>query len=249
MKIGTEGPMPPEINTLGFENSDSICLLGVEIDKDISNLDNNFSKVLEKMRSTIFYWSRFKLSLPGRIAVLKSLVLPLVSHLGSILMPSNRILNEMQNLMDDFGRGNLNVAKNRITLPTELGGLGLFCLRNFLIAQQAGWVLKAEKSKRDCWRYNLYVKSYKNVLNCNSYDFSIPRHPILSGLVKSFGEVRLHFESSGHNYKSAIFLKKPFFNRGPHDRLLVDENYLGITNNYLACEFLAKQKFEFFLIT
>jgi hypothetical protein len=47
-------------------------VLGFEIDSKVENLDRNFDNCITKMRKTVGNWSRFRLSLPGRIAIAKS---------------------------------------------------------------------------------------------------------------------------------------------------------------------------------
>jgi hypothetical protein len=49
----------------------------------------------------------------------------------------------------DFALDGTRIAKDRVTLPVEMGGLGLFDVEKFLVSQQAGWVFKALKSSRD----------------------------------------------------------------------------------------------------
>jgi hypothetical protein len=55
-------------------------------------------------------------------------------------MPSPVKMKKIQELLDKFATGSMNFAGNRISLPREQGGLGLFDLENFLMAQQAKWI-------------------------------------------------------------------------------------------------------------
>jgi len=70
----------------------------------------------------------------------------------------------MQKILDDFAIGSMNYARARITMPVEMGGLGLFDIEKFLISQQVGWIFKAHKSSRDNWRYKLRSLCNGNVL-------------------------------------------------------------------------------------
>jgi hypothetical protein len=123
MQVGNLIAPSNEILSLGFSHVDSIRILGVDIDQNISNLDQNFAIILDRVRSSISSWKRYNLTLNGRINVIKSLLVSLINHLGCILMPSRQILNNLQKEIDDFAIGKLNVAKNRICLPPDCGGL------------------------------------------------------------------------------------------------------------------------------
>jgi hypothetical protein len=102
MFIGPDNGEREKITGLGFEVVKSIHLLGTEIDDTCSQLKKNFNKTIEKIYQLTTFWARFNLSLPGRINVSKSLMLPLVTYLGSIIMPEKKQLVRMQSLNDDF---------------------------------------------------------------------------------------------------------------------------------------------------
>jgi len=68
-------------------------------------------------------------------------------------MPSPEKIRAMQKILDEFAIGKMNFARDRVTLPITMGGLGLFCVEKFLVSQQSKWVLKAHALSRDNWRY------------------------------------------------------------------------------------------------
>jgi len=155
MQIGNKIQISQEIKDLGFAFDDKIKILGMEIDSELENLDINFSNALIAIKKSINFWEKLNLSLQGRINVAKSLLFSQIIYLGSILMPSRQKINDIQNSLDNFVIGNLNFAKNRITLPTVEGGLGMFNVEEFLTAQQCVWILRANISTRDNWRVRL----------------------------------------------------------------------------------------------
>ncbi len=91
-------------------------------------------------------------------------------------MPSRNVLKKIQNSIDDFTVGKLYVAKNRITIPLEYGGLGMFKLDDFLRAQQCMWILRAFKSQRDNWRTDLFRITFGNPLIANKLIVCNLRH-------------------------------------------------------------------------
>ena len=74
MPIGPRVPVPEEIRDLGFCLEDSIHILGMDIDRNLANLDDNFEKTLLNLKKCVQYWSRYNLTLTGRINVIKSLL-------------------------------------------------------------------------------------------------------------------------------------------------------------------------------
>ncbi len=75
-------------------------------------------------------------------------------------------------------------------MPVEQGGLGLFDVEEFLSGQQAGWVLKAKKSSRDNWRWNLRSLCYGNVL-CAGPDLKVHKNENFFGFDFEFCPISL----------------------------------------------------------
>jgi hypothetical protein len=86
MRIGNlQGEIEQEILDLGFTFVDCMTLLGFKLTNTGNILSLNFDPVLEKIRNSVRYWERFYLSLPGKIAVYKCLLLSQVSYRAAIL--------------------------------------------------------------------------------------------------------------------------------------------------------------------
>jgi hypothetical protein len=126
MQVGRKVPLNDDILSLGFNISDSIHILGMTIDSELEALDENFDKTLTGLKKSVEFWERYYLSLPGRINIIKSLLLSQVTYIGSILMPSPAKLVSMQMILDNYAVGRMNFAKQKIPVPVEQCGLGLF---------------------------------------------------------------------------------------------------------------------------
>jgi hypothetical protein len=50
------------------------------------------------------------------------------------------MLDMYNTVIHNFVSGKLNIAKNRFSKGIEMGGLGLFDIKNFLDAQKIAWV-------------------------------------------------------------------------------------------------------------
>jgi hypothetical protein len=215
------------------------------IDQNIENLDQNFVLIHDKIKKSIAYWKRYNLSLPGRINVIKSLLVSLLNHLGCFLMPNHGVLNAIQKSMDDFAIGSLKVARARVTLPPESGGLGLFKLEEFLTAQQCTWVLRADKSLRDNWRGDLYGLSMGNCLAFSHRNIDVSSNPILHGIGVSFEKLRICHDSTNENFLKANTLFHPMVFRGPGDKNVLDPTYLECEDNLPLCKKVAAFLREF----
>ncbi len=73
MPIGTVSD--DNIPLHGFCLANTVKLLGLNISNNLTDLPSNFVNFAEKIRNTILFWERFHLSLPGRIAVVKTLLI------------------------------------------------------------------------------------------------------------------------------------------------------------------------------
>ncbi len=231
MQIGNKIPVTQEIRDLGFDITNKVHILGMDIDSEAEALDDNFVGTVTNLKKCIDYWKRYNLTMVGRINVIKSLLLSQILYLGSFLMPSPEKLKQMQKLFDDFALGDTKIARDRMTLPVEMGGLGLFDVEKFLISQQASWVFKAHKSPRDNWRYKLRSLCNGNVLCARPGLIKKSANPILYGISCSFQKVRLSHNSLNSNFTDALILNNPIFFRGPGNKQPLTLSYLGLSES------------------
>jgi hypothetical protein len=100
------------------------------IDHSIANLDSNFVLIHDSIKKTIRYWERYRLTVPGRINIAKSLLFSLLNYLGSFIMPKVQTMSAIQKSIDDFVIGDDKIAKNRLYLPPDSGALVVLRLTN-----------------------------------------------------------------------------------------------------------------------
>ena len=227
LQIGNCIPVTEEINSLGFTFVDKFTLLGLDISNNFLQLQQCHDKTVAKIESLVRFWSRFKLSLPGRISISKTLLLSQVNYLGCIIMPTRAQLNAIANIVENFVKGTLPVAKNRYYIPPCQGGLGLINIEDFLIAQQAVWIKRAHLSTRDCWRFNLLKLCYGNCLIATPSLIPIDRHPILYGLVNSYDKFSKGFYSCNSNSDKAYIFYNSIFKREMNSGLILDRNFFA----------------------
>ena len=84
------------------------------------NCWDNFDITIKKMKNVANFWTKFKLSLPGRIAVANTYLISQINHIGCFLTPSDFQLSEMKKIIDSFCIGSLNVSSERRYLPAKM---------------------------------------------------------------------------------------------------------------------------------
>jgi hypothetical protein len=67
--------------------------------------------------------------------------------------------------MEKFVMGGLSISKDRIYRPVNVGGLGLFVLRDFISALQCPWIKRCTLSINDNWRYRIALYGNGNPLH------------------------------------------------------------------------------------
>jgi hypothetical protein len=226
MQIGRIIPVPDQVRNLGFALCTETKILGMDISADPALWMRNFDTILSNIRKKITFWERFCLSLPDRICVIKSLLISPLSHLGSFMMPSKPLLNNIQKALDNFAKGKLNISVSKITISVEAGGLGLFNVEEFLMSQQCCWVFRAKNSCRDNWRNDIFELGYgiplalsPKIVNCN-------RHPIIYSIACSFERLRIKFDKRNENYLTSSIFYNPMLFRETRDKRPLCPTYL-----------------------
>ena len=182
MPIGTTAPDDPTLLESGFTISDSVQVLGFNVSTHLETLTSGHENTIQKIGKIVNFWNRFGLSLPGRINIAKSLLLLQINYIGCIIMPTPVQLASLNKIIEDFVVSRISVAKSKVYLPVNLGGLGLIRLDELLKAQQVKWFKRAHTSCRDNWRVNLKNLCHGNCLLVNYEEIPNNRHPILRGI-------------------------------------------------------------------
>jgi len=217
------GPPVDNIDLAGFSQTDSIKLLGLNISKNLDTFDETFVTIHDKIRDLIAFWDRFRLSLPGRISVIKNLLIPQLNYIGSFLDPSPYILESIQSTLDSFALHGLQVARDRRYLSPQDGGLGLFNLKNFLQAQKCSWIKRADAKCIDNWRFDLKrCAPDGNLMLLRNIDVNQAEHPILYNLASAFSNFSTALSKKDSNYKKTQIFLNPHFVRSGTDNGMLD---------------------------
>jgi exonuclease III len=215
----------PFNNDAGFLVTNSIKLLGLEIDSKLNCLETVHEKTLEKIKNVINFWSRFWLSLPGRINIFKTLCLSQINYIGCIIGPTDEQLNKIVDMLEKFVKGTLSVSKDRLYASVKVGGLGLINIKSFIQAQQCLWVKRTFESASDNWREDLYHLTYGNPAVLDPVLIDKDKHPIISNIAVSFKQFKTIFLNRNENIRKSNLLFNPLIKRGHNDNGHLDLNF------------------------
>jgi hypothetical protein len=243
--IGGIDEIPFNIEHTKLLVSDRVKLLGLNLDKNLTCLETVHENTYEKITKILNFWSRFWLSLPGRIDILKTLCLSQVNYLGCIITPTAQQIQKIEDSMVKFAKGKLNISRDRIFNSPAEGGLGLFDLSSFICAQQTQWVKRALEAACDTWREDLYNLCYGNPVILNPKLLNRDENPILYNISQSFLKFKEKFLVDNDNYKKANLLFNPIMTRDRRDKRPLDPAFF-MQNPPVDLKLLAKCSFRDF---
>jgi hypothetical protein len=95
------------------------------------------------------------------------------------------VLDNIQELIDDFALDGLRINKACYYLPPDEGGLGLIHIGTFLMAQKCSWVKRTHSQTIDNWRLRLKLGCPNfDVTLLKKCDFDNRCNPILYNIAK-----------------------------------------------------------------
>jgi hypothetical protein len=233
MRIGDcQGPITDDKLNTGFSFVDKIKLLGFTLQNYGDVVAANFEVIAQKIENISRFWERFRLSLNGKIAVYKSLMLPQINYAASIFTPDNDMMIRLEQATERFVSGGLNIAKSKLYTAVDRGGVGMFRLDDFISSLQCSWIKRCHNQITDNWRFQLAQIGNNNVLNIvyDNHARSV-LGTVLSNITKSYDKFKEKYAQVENNYlKVPIYCNNAFgYGRGIGNRL--DENFFETDNN------------------
>ena len=201
-----------QILDLGFSLTNSFKLLGLNINSSLDNIRDTFMESVEKITSLVNFWSRFKLTLPGRLTIMKTCLISQLNYIGCFLPMPEDITELLQQIINSFVKKNLQVSAERLYLDPEQGGLGIFDLKIFFQAQHCSWIKRANAFRIDNWRFDLAnLAPSNNILLLRPSDVNPLINPILHNLVLSYTNFYGRYSRLNGNYKEAYIFENSAF--------------------------------------
>lgn len=138
-------------------DADNFIILGINFSTDVNELWNlNFPKKFEAINHLLLNWKKRKLTLMGKICVIKSLALSKLTHLIFTLhSPPKKMIKKLNAILFKFlWNGPDKVKRRIITKSYKEGGLRMIDIDSFIKALRVSWlrrVIRGERKWQECF--------------------------------------------------------------------------------------------------
>jgi len=126
------------------------------------NIENNLMPKIKEFEACLKQWHHRKLTLMGKVTVIKTFALPKLIYPFSVLPnPTKQVIDGLITTMFKFIWDDKpdKIKRKRLHQPYENGGLKLTDINNFLNAIKAGWVKRfLDKNNHGKWKLLLHEK-------------------------------------------------------------------------------------------
>ena len=145
-------------------------LLGINFSTDINKIPKiNFKNAILCAQKLIRYWQYRNLTPIGRIAVIKSLILPKFNHLFVSLPTPERFLKEINTLIFGYlwaGKPE-KISRQNLFKKYQNGGLKMIDIYKFEKSQKVSWSKRIASQNDRAW-YKFLTEAVKNICNVTS---------------------------------------------------------------------------------
>jgi hypothetical protein len=203
--IGCDRAVPVFQNDIPFNISQDLTILGFSVKNDDDNFKTNAEKIYEKIKKQTRIWTRYNLSLPGRLAISKTMLYSQLNYMGCVIPVPEDILLKIENEIFKFASGNLRIAKARVFASPETGGLGLFNVKNFLDAQTCAWIKRCVIVDQE-WKACILAAGTGNLYLSDAENIDNTLFPVLRNILRSFSNFVTSFTKKDNNYTKAYLL-------------------------------------------
>ncbi len=146
--LGSLKNYPNMYGGINFTNSCVKCL-GIYIGHDkVKCYENNWMSKINKLKNAIHVWKSRKLTLYGKITVLKCLGISKLVYNFSVLPVNNDIIKEINKIVYDFVWNKTDRIKRRTLINTyENGGMRMLDVECMINSMKAAWIPRLCNSK------------------------------------------------------------------------------------------------------
>merc|ERR1712082_482325 len=104
--FGQKTPEPPFIQELNLKYCNDFTLLGITFDSTLENMLTNYDKGIRKLESVAHDWKHKYLTISGKIPVVKTFMLSVLSHVATVIpTPNSAYCKKIEKIISDFTRG------------------------------------------------------------------------------------------------------------------------------------------------
>lgn len=177
----------------------------------------NFSEKISKVKRLLQSWLQRKLSLTGKVLIIKSLAISQIIHLANLLPFPDEIIKEFDKMFYDFiWNGKTHKVKKMILIQDyHNGGHKMTDLRTMIKTQKLKWIKFYLNNHKCLWRNTMehFIKVHNlNLLLRSNYD--IKDFQITSDFYKEVLSILYSLNNENLNFsKGNLFNQYLFYNK------------------------------------
>ncbi len=204
----------PQDNTIKWPK-DPIRYLGIYIgNSDVECEKLNWTLKIEIMQKMIDCWRTRKLTLQGKILIIKTLLLPKMIFSASMLPIPEGIIKRINSILYNYIWGKTDRIQREVLINEfEKGGLCMIDVESHFMALKAAWIPRIYKESNELWKHlphSYLVKATNGLVKEMSFT-SLKQMPVMNTVPKFYQEVMTSFCQS--NMPSSISNKTDLFNQ------------------------------------
>ena len=155
--INTSVEFEQQIAEEGLTVEKKFVLLGVKYDHEGKNIDSeNQQKIIDKITGLSNFWGKFYLTIPGKISVVKTFMYSQIGYFAPFLIFNNEFCTTIELIIENFINKDQNVGNKKCFVAPNLGGLGLFKVRDYIDG------IKVSFFRRHFHSHDLWAQSIQN---------------------------------------------------------------------------------------
>ena len=181
----------------GIKWTKSVKILGIHFSHDKTAREKcNFENIIPSITKIVNMWKQRKLTLFGKIIILKSLLVSKLVYKASVLSIPDHIINSVSHLLHKFlWNGPDKVKRSVVCGEYNTGGLKMVNIRNFVKSLKLSWICKFYSAEGAGWKMVLdnrmkEVGGFSLFLHSN-YDKKMLKHLKVSDFYKELFSVFL----------------------------------------------------------
>ncbi len=227
--FGTNAGAIPHDNIIKWPEN-PLRYLGIYIGSDDVECERlNWTLKIEKMQKLIDCWRTRKLTLQGKILIIKSLLLPTIVYSASLLPIPEGVIKRVNNVLYNYIWGKTDrIQRDVLINEFQNGGLCMIDVESHFMALKAAWIPLIFNKSTALWKQLPQSHLFKatNGLVAQMSFTSIKQMPIINTVPKFYQEVITSYCKS--NIQSNISNKSEFVNQ-----ILWGNRHLVVNNKCL----------------
>ena len=136
-------------------------------------MNSNYNLTKKEVLAVANSWRNCYVSVYGKVCVAKTLMLPKLTHIATVLPTIKKQINEIEQIWYNYispKKGAARADKKTMHAPTAFGGLGLHYLKEFWQALKVSWIKRLSTSK-SFWMQILSTQIATNIATLQETDY------------------------------------------------------------------------------